>query len=173
MFSDTIDDPFIDALYVTAPLHDIGKVGIPDSVLMKRGRLSESEYDAMKKHTIIGAQTLQSIANEFGGIDYLQTGIDVAIAHHEKWDGSGYPNGLAGDEIPIAARIITIVDVYDALRTKRVYKPEMDHTQAMRIMREQAGSHFDPRIFDVFSSSPNLQEMLISDSSRDNYQLDS
>jgi PAS domain S-box-containing protein len=173
MFSDTIDDRFIDALYVTAPLHDIGKVGIPDSVLMKRGRLSESEYDAMKKHTIIGAQTLQSIANEFGGIDYLQTGIDVAIAHHEKWDGSGYPNGLAGDEIPIAARIITIVDVYDALRTKRVYKPEMEHTQAMRIMREQAGSHFDPRIFDVFSSSPNLQEMLISDSSRDNNQLDS
>lgn len=149
-FSDVIDETFINALYITAPLHDIGKVGIPDSVLLKRGDLSAEEFELMKQHTVIGAETLQAIANEFGGIEYLKIGIEIAIAHHERWDGEGYPFSLKGKEIPLAARILAIADVYDALTTERVYKKALSHNESIEMMMGDSNSHFDPVLLEVF-----------------------
>ena len=150
LYPKIIDDDFIEALYITAPLHDIGKVGIPDNILLKKGKLTEQEYELMKQHTIIGAETLQAIAKEFGGIDYLRIGIDIAIAHHEKWDGTGYPYQLKNTNIPLAARILAIADVYDALTTKRVYKRAVPHEETLEMMMENRGKHFDPELLDIF-----------------------
>jgi PAS domain S-box-containing protein len=152
LYSEQITAEFTTALYLTAPLHDIGKVGIPDKILLKEGQLSEEEYELMKEHPLKGAEILRAIGANYGGIDYLKIGIDIALAHHEKWDGSGYPNGLKGNEIPLAARILAVADVYDALTSKRVYKSAFSHKDSMEILQQGRGNHFDPEILDIFVS---------------------
>ncbi len=141
-----IDLAFIRDIYQTSPLHDIGKIGIPDSVLLKPGRLSDREFDCMKTHTAIGGATLDAAVKEFPDAMFLQMARDIAGGHHERFDGTGYPSGLAGANIPLSARIVAVADVYDALTSKRVYKNAFNHDVAKSIISEEAGSHFDPKV---------------------------
>ncbi|GAB4371054.1 MAG: hypothetical protein Kow0042_13590 [Calditrichia bacterium] len=150
MYSDVINPKFIDTLYRTAPLHDIGKVGIPDYILLKKDKLTEPEFVLMKSHTEIGFKTLNSILHQFGDMQFLKMGIEITYCHHEKWDGSGYPRGLKGDQIPLSARILAIADVYDALTTERSYKDAYDHRRTLDLMKKERGKHFAPDILDVF-----------------------
>jgi putative two-component system response regulator len=149
---DTITDGFIEDLACSSPLHDIGKVGIPDSILLKPGRLSPEEWVIMKTHAEIGGSTIDGVIREFGSPGYLRMGSEIAWAHHEKWDGSGYPKGLRADEIPLSARIVAIADVYDALTTLRPYKPIWPHAEAVQWIASRAGSHFDPEVVAAFLS---------------------
>jgi putative two-component system response regulator len=149
-FSSEIDGEFVSLLYLTSPLHDIGKVGIPDAVLLKPGRLTESEFEIMKQHTIIGGTTLDSLTAAHPDAGFLAMARDIALTHHEQYDGGGYPCGLSGDEIPLCGRITSLADVYDALTTRRVYKPRYSHQVARDLILEGSGSHFDPAIVDSF-----------------------
>jgi putative two-component system response regulator len=137
-------------IYLTSPLHDIGKVGIPDSVLLKPGRLSDREFDIMKTHTTIGAQTLDAALREFPGVEFLKMGRDIAASHHERFDGSGYPNKLVGQDIPLCGRIVAMADVYDALTSKRVYKAAFAHDVAKSMIIDESGTHFDPELVEAF-----------------------
>lgn len=145
-----ITPDWIERLKLASSMHDIGKVGIADSILLKPGRLTEEERRVMEQHTIIGADTLQAIRGRVGEDDLLAMSILVALSHHEKFDGTGYPHRLAGDAIPLAARIVALADMYDALTSRRVYKAAMTHEEARRIIREARGGHLDPRIVDAF-----------------------
>jgi putative two-component system response regulator len=149
-YDGTIDRKFIDNIYHASPLHDIGKVGIPDKILLKPGKLDQEEFDMMKQHTIIGAQTLEAVQRKYQGNVFIDMGIAIARSHHERWDGRGYPDGLAGYEIPLCARIMAVADVYDALRTNRCYKQAIPHEKAVTIIREGRGTHFAPDVVDVF-----------------------
>lgn len=149
-FADQIDDQFCDMIFHASPLHDIGKVAIEDCILLKPGKLTAEEFEKMKLHTIIGASTLEEVQNRFPNNDFLNMGIQIARWHHEKWNGSGYPDGLIGEMIPLCARIMAIVDVYDAVRSKRVYKDPIPHEEACKIILRERGTHFDPAIIDVF-----------------------
>ncbi|MDO8803946.1 MAG: response regulator [Elusimicrobiota bacterium] len=146
----SIDESFLDSIYHTAPLHDIGKVGILDSILLKPGRLTPEEFEIMKTHAVIGADTLQTAQGKYPKSVFLNMGIAIARSHHEKWDGSGYPDGLAGEAIPLAARIMAVADVYDALRASRPYKPAFSHEKSCEIILEASGSHFDPAVIAAF-----------------------
>jgi len=141
----------IDLLYKSAPLHDIGKVGIPDRILLKPGKLTPDEYEIMKLHTTLGGDAIAhaelAIGEEVGFLRYAK---EIAYNHQERWDGSGYPQGLKGDDIPISARLMAVADVYDALISKRVYKHAMTHEQAIEMIREGRGTHFDPDVVDAF-----------------------
>jgi putative two-component system response regulator len=137
-------------IYQTSPLHDIGKVGIPDSVLLKPGRLSDREFEVMKTHATIGAQTLDAALREFPEIKFLQMGRDIAATHHERFDGEGYPARLAGDNIPLCGRIVALADVYDALTSKRVYKAAFSHDIALAIIQAESGAQFDKDIVESF-----------------------
>ncbi len=152
-FKDIVTDKYIATLERTAPLHDIGKVGIPDQILLKGDKLTEQEYELIKQHTVIGYQTLNAILNQFGDMDFLQMGIDITYCHHEKYDGTGYPRGLKGDEIPLSAQIVSVADMYDALTSERVYKKAFPHDLAVRMIVEQKGKHFAPKIVEVFESA--------------------
>jgi response regulator RpfG family c-di-GMP phosphodiesterase len=143
-----LDDAYIEALFLAAPLHDIGKVGIPDSILLKPGKLSEAEWTIMQTHALIGENVL-SAAGQSGNEDLL-IASQVAGGHHEKWDGSGYPRRLKGQDIPVAARIMAIADVYDALTTERVYKSAWQHTEAIAEIQSLEGKQFDPAIVAAF-----------------------
>jgi len=147
---DLIDETFIHQLYFSSPLHDIGKVGIPDLILLKPGKLTPEEYEIMKWHSIIGGDTLKEADVEAGTNSFLAMGRDIAYYHHEKWDGSGYPYGLAGQDIPLAARIVALGDVYDALTSKRPYKDAFPHEKARAIILESDGAHFDPDVVQAF-----------------------
>lgn len=149
-YREQVNEQFIDTIYRTAPLHDIGKVGIPDYILLKPDKLSASEYEIMKTHTVIGYQTLNSIREQYGEMDFLNMGIDITYCHHEKYDGSGYPRGLQGDDIPLPAKIVAIADVYDALTSQRTYKKAFPHHISLNTMRMERGKHFDPELFDIF-----------------------
>ncbi len=149
-YREFVDSDFIEALYCAAPLHDIGKVGIPDSILLKPGKLSEEEFEVMKSHTSIGASTLLAVNEKYPGNQFVWMGIEIAQSHHEKWDGSGYPDGLVGLEIPLSARILALSDVYDALTSKRCYKEKFSHEKAKNLILEGAASHFDPEVVDAF-----------------------
>ncbi len=149
-FVGRITDSFIDNLQRTAPLHDIGKVGIPDHILLKSDKLTTEEFEIMKSHTVIGYQTLNSIRNQYGEMEFLNMGIEVTYCHHEKYDGSGYPRGLKGDEIPLSAQIVAIADMYDALTSQRVYKEAFTHEASLNIMKSERGRHFNPELFDMF-----------------------
>lgn len=149
-FKNEIDEQFIRTLYETSPLHDIGKVGIPDIILLKPGKLTPEEFTVMKTHTTIGAQALEAVREQYSQNPFIEMGIDIAKYHHEKWDGNGYPCGLTGNDIPLASRIMAIVDVYDALTSKRVYKNAIPHEESFNIIMEESGKHFDPRIISVF-----------------------
>ncbi len=154
-FKDEIDNEFITMIYQSSPLHDIGKVGVPDSILLKPGRLTDDEFERMKTHATIGGDALTSSERLFDGSSFLSMGRDVAYSHHEKWDGSGYPHGIKADEIPLSARIMALADVFDALVSKRVYKKAMDNKQARDIILEGEGRHFDP---DVVKAFLNVEE---------------
>ena len=141
----------IDLLFKSAPLHDIGKVGIPDNILLKPGPLTPSEFEIMKTHTTIGYNAIARAEQTLGvEVDFLILAKEIALSHQEKWDGSSYPQALAGDAIPVSARLMAVADVYDALISKRVYKAAMTHEQAMAIMSKGRGSHFDPDMLDAF-----------------------
>lgn len=144
-------DGVIDTLFKSAPLHDIGKVGIPDAILLKPGRFEPSEFDIMKSHPELGQNAILQAESELGiDVPFLQYAKEIAYGHHEKWDGSGYPQGLSGEDIPISARLMAVADVYDALISRRVYKEGMPHAQAVDIILDGKGTHFDPHIIDAF-----------------------
>jgi putative two-component system response regulator len=145
-----IDNTFISDIYAASPLHDIGKVGIDDSVLLKAGKLTDKEWVIMKMHPIIGAETLREVDKQHPGNSLIRMGIDIAASHHEKWDGSGYPYGLQGTEIPLVARILALGDVYDALTSKRCYKEAFSHEKSRQIVLDSSGNHFDPEVVDGF-----------------------
>ena len=147
-----LDDQAIDLLFKSAPLHDIGKVGIPDDILLKPARLSAEEFEVMKRHTLLGADALKIAQEQLGTNSFLHVAREIALTHHEKWDGSGYPSGLRGDAIPLSGRLMAIADVYDALISERVYKPAYPHEKAMRIIRDGRGNHFDPAIVDALDA---------------------
>ena len=150
-FRDALDDRTIDLLFRSAPLHDIGKVGIPDRILLKPGRLTPEEFAIMKTHTTLGRDAIATAERQLGlEVGFLKYAKEIAYGHQEKWDGSGYPEGLAGDAIPLSARLMALADVYDALISRRIYKEPMDHAQALDIIRQGRGNHFDPDIVDAF-----------------------
>ncbi|HEX4150434.1 MAG TPA: HD domain-containing phosphohydrolase [Pirellulales bacterium] len=149
-FRDEIDGDFVQMLYLTSPLHDIGKVGIPDNVLLKPGALTREEFEIMKQHAAIGGATLSAAAAAHPEARYLQMARDIALSHHEKFDGNGYPAGLRGKQIPLCGRIVALADVYDALTTPRVYKPAYSHDVAKSIILEGRGTHFDPVMVEAF-----------------------
>ncbi len=148
-----MDGAYVELIYMTSPLHDIGKVGIPDRVLLKPSRLTREEFEVMKQHTVIGSQTLEAATHAHPGAKYLGMAQDIARSHHERFEGGGYPDGLAGEEIPLCARIVALADVYDALTTKRVYKQAFRHEEACRTILEGRGNQFDPDIVDAFLAS--------------------
>jgi putative two-component system response regulator len=154
-FRHELDDEAIELLYLSAPLHDVGKVGVPDSILLKSGRLTDEEFEAMKKHTSFGHDALHITQQKLGSDSFLRCAKEIAFTHQEKWDGLGYPRGLKGDEIPLSGRLMALADVYDALISKRVYKPPMPHEEAVRIIEEGKGTHFDPDIVDAFLELEN------------------
>lgn len=152
-FASEVDSEYVRLIYLTSPLHDIGKVGIPDCVLLKAGRLSDDEFAVMKTHTTIGAATLDAALSMFPGVRFLQMGRDIAATHHERWDGNGYPAGLKGEQIPLCGRILALADVYDALTSKRVYKAAFTHEIAKAMILGESGEHFDPDIVAAFVRS--------------------
>lgn len=148
--SDYLSDARIELLFKCAPLHDIGKVGVPDAILLKPGRLDPEEWEEMKRHTIYGRDALRSAAKVLGGSSYISLAQEIAYTHHEKWDGSGYPEGLSGRGIPLAGRLMAVADVYDALISPRVYKKAFSHDKARDIILNGQGRHFDPHLVDAF-----------------------
>ncbi len=149
-FSAQITPGFVRLISLSAALHDVGKVGIEDRILQKRGSLVPNERERMQHHTLIAAECLRDIARRVGASPLLDMAYEIAIAHHERWDGAGYPLGLRGERIPLAARIVAVADVYDAMASRRVYKAALPHAECVTYIRESAGSHFDPDLVDVF-----------------------
>jgi len=149
-FRGQINGDYLRLLYMTSPLHDIGKLSIEDALLLKPGRLTADEFEVMKTHTIKGAETLEAALSQDPNSAFLQMARDIAITHHERFDGTGYPNGLAGDAIPLSGRIVALADVYDALTSKRVYKDAFPHRQARSLILSGSSTQFDPDIVDAF-----------------------
>ena len=150
-YRDRLDPRTIEMLFKSAPLHDIGKVGIPDRILLKPGRYIPEEFEAMKTHAALGRDAIAKAEQQLGlEVDFLRLAKEIAFSHHEKWDGSGYPQGLAGEQIPLSARLMALADVYDALICRRIYKESMSHDEAAAIIRQGRGSHFDPDVVDAF-----------------------
>jgi putative two-component system response regulator len=146
-----LNDHVIATLFKSAPLHDIGKVGIPDRILLKPGRFMPDEFEIMKTHTTLGREAIEHAEQALGtSVEFLVTAKEIAYSHQEKWDGSGYPQGLAGEAIPMSARLMAVADVYDALISRRVYKDGMSHDDAVAIIADGRGVHFDPDIVDAF-----------------------
>jgi HD-GYP domain-containing protein (c-di-GMP phosphodiesterase class II) len=143
-----IDDEFIENIYLVAPLHDIGKVAIPDGILLKKGRLTDAEFEIMSKHTTLGAHAVDTVL-EFCDFELFRMAKRVILGHHERYDGLGYPRGVHGEDIPLEARIMTLADIYDALLSARVYKPAFSYDEAKQEIRNHAGSRFDPDMVDV------------------------
>jgi len=161
-----LDQDFIERLFVTAPLHDIGKIGISDSILLKPGKLSPDEWEIMKQHCVIGSKILSDECKNTRMLrgpqrhragtfkdPLLEMASVIALTHHEKWNGQGYPQGLSGEAIPMEARIVSLADVYDALTSRRPYKPAFSHEKSMEILRDGVGNHFDPQVFEAFDTS--------------------
>jgi len=150
-FAGYFTDHVIDLLFKSAPLHDIGKVGIPDKILLKPGKLTPEEFEIMKTHTTLGRDAIEQAERQLGTpVEFLKVAKEIAYSHQEKWDGSGYPEGLSGDAIPVSARLMAVADVYDALISRRVYKPAFTHERAVELISEGRGQHFDPDITDAF-----------------------
>lgn len=149
-FKDQITEEFIKKLQYASVIHDIGKVGIKDSILLKPGKLTPEEFDHIKTHPVIGAKVLRQVYESYPGNKYIEVGIEIAESHHERWDGKGYPNQLSGNQIPLSAQILAVCDVYDALRSKRPYKEPLDHDSSLRQIMAEKGTHFNPRIVEAF-----------------------
>lgn len=151
-FRHQISSSFIKAIGISSVLHDIGKVGVPDAILLKPSYLTDDERKQMQQHTIIGSECIERIERRLGNSNFLQMARQIALHHHEHWDGGGYPHQFAGEAIPLAARIVAVADIYDALSVKRVYKDAFPHEQCVEIIHEYAGAQLDPAIVDVFLS---------------------
>ncbi len=149
-YADYITDRYLDDLSLSSTLHDVGKVGIEDNILLKPGKLDQEEFDRIKAHAIFGGDALGSVDSRLNQESFLTMGKEIAYYHHERWDGTGYPEGKRGDDIPLSARIVAIADVYDALTSKRPYKEAYTHEEAVKIIGEGSGSQFDPDIADCF-----------------------
>jgi putative two-component system response regulator len=150
-FAAELTDENITLLYKSAPLHDIGKAGLPDSIVLKPGKLDQDEFEIMKLHAVRGRDTIRQVEEYIGGSNgFLTYAREIAHSHQEKWDGSGYPEKLAGEAIPLSARLMAVADVYDALISKRIYKPPFSHAEAVAVMQDGRGTHFDPDILDAF-----------------------
>jgi len=148
--------PWVESLRLASPLHDIGKIGVPDAILRKPGKLTEEEWVEMRKHTLYGADILKDSDSEL-----LQMSYRIALCHHEWWNGQGYPRGLKGEEIPIEARIATVADVFDALTSRRVYKPSFPLDETVEIIKKDSGVHYDPKVIEVFLKAlPRLTEVM-------------
>jgi putative two-component system response regulator len=152
-FRELVNWEFVRLIHLTSPLHDIGKVAIPDEVLRKPGPLTEEEFAVMKTHTTRGAETIEATLSEFPQARFLRMARDIAASHHEWYDGTGYPRGLAGESIPLAGRIVALADTYDALTSKRIYKDAFTHEKAKAAILKARGSHFDPDVVDAFAAN--------------------
>lgn len=152
-YKNYITDQYIDLLYASSPLHDIGKVGIPDAILLKAGKLTEEEYEIMKNHTTFGKKAIETVENDLMKLPFLHLAKEIAYSHHEKYDGTGYPRGLVGDEIPLSGRIVAAADVFDGLVSRRVYKPPFSLSKALEIIIQGKGTHFDPDVVDALLAS--------------------
>jgi putative two-component system response regulator len=150
-YKEVLTPEVITSLYKSAPLHDIGKVGVEDKILLKPGKLTDAEFEEMKKHTTYGRDAIAAAETSINSADnFLIFAKEIAYSHQEKWDGSGYPEGLSGENIPLSARLMAVADVYDALISKRVYKDAFSHEKAVNIITEGKGSHFEPLLVDCF-----------------------
>ena len=149
-YDSIIDSGFVETIFYSSPLHDIGKVGIPDGILLKPGKLTTDEFDIMKTHALLGGDTLKAADEEAGGNSFLTMGRDIAYYHHEKWNGSGYPFGVSGESIPLPARIVALGDAYDAMTSRRPYKEPFPHEKTKAIILESGGIHFDPEVIEAF-----------------------
>lgn len=149
-YQNIFTESYIKELFDTAPLHDIGKVGIPDSILLKPGPLELEEFEIMKKHTSFAVEALQLGSDDDLSVPFIKTAIEITGTHHEKYDGTGYPHQLKGEEIPLSGRLMAVIDVYDAIISRRVYKPPYEHEAALEFLREERGKSFDPDIVDAF-----------------------
>lgn len=152
-FRPRLSDEMLESIGELSVLHDIGKVGIPDSILCKAGPLTPQEFEIMKTHTTIGYETIKHLRQKFPRYSFLEWAQSIALSHHERWDGTGYPQGLKGEAIPLVARIVAIADVFDALTTKRVYKDAYPLEKAFQMMQAGRGEHFDPQLFDIFAAN--------------------
>jgi putative two-component system response regulator len=150
-FRQIIEHAWIKNIFHATPLHDIGKVAIPDRILIKPGPLTPEEFEVMKTHAALGARTLRTVHERFPDNEFIRMGIDIAQSHHERWDGSGYPDGLSGEAIPLCARIVAVADFYDAVRSKRCYKPAIPHEETCAMILKENGKLFDPDVVSVFS----------------------
>lgn len=154
-YTNLVDQQFINDIFLSSPLHDIGKVGVPDVILLKPGRLSDAEFEIMKRHCSIGARALEDVAQRAKSGRFLKMAIEIARHHHERFDGSGYPAGIAGQAIPLGARIVAVADVFDALTSVRVYKDAFSRDVAFAMIQQETGRHFDPAIVDAFNRRSN------------------
>ncbi len=151
-YRDVLTPELVELLFKSAPLHDIGKVGVPDNILLKPGKLSDEEFHVMKSHTVLGHDAILAAEEKLDGAQsFLAHARDISLSHHERWDGKGYPHGLAGEDIPMSSRLMAVADVYDALISRRVYKPPFPHQKAVDIILEGKGTQFDPEIIDAFA----------------------
>jgi len=140
----------IEVIWKVAPLHDVGKIGVPDNILLKPGNLNAAEFEEIKKHTYYGKEIIEAALHRVGSNYFLEKALEIVYTHQEKWDGSGYPQGLSGENIPLSGRIMAIADVYDALTSTRPYKVPVSHEKAVTIMQADSGTHFDPELIQVF-----------------------
>jgi HD-GYP domain-containing protein (c-di-GMP phosphodiesterase class II) len=154
-------------VFRSAPLHDIGKIHIPDAVLNKPGKLTDEEFALMKKHTIYGGDVIEKTRPASANISFLDVAKDLATYHHEWWNGRGYPEGLKGEEIPLSARIMAVADVFDALVSKRCYKPGFGFEKSMEIIREESGTHFDPLVAGAFLNAADEVRKVLEDRERE------
>lgn len=150
IYEDQLSPEFIENTVLATPLHDIGKIGVPDAILLKPGKLSPEEFDIMKQHTLMGQKSMAVAEEATSNSLFFKIAKEITYSHHEKWDGSGYPEGLSGQDIPLSARLVALADVYDALISKRVYKPAMNHSDAAKLIIKGDGLHFDPALVEVF-----------------------
>jgi response regulator RpfG family c-di-GMP phosphodiesterase len=173
-FRNQVSHSFVKLIGISSVLHDIGKVGVPDSILKKPGKLDEAEYAAMRSHVPIGRTCIREIELRLGNSNFLHMAEEIAFCHHERWDGTGYPRGLAGAQIPLAGRIVAIADAYDAATSRRVYKAALSHEDAVANIRHEAGKQFDPNLVDVFLQvESDFQEIALGTSREESpYELD-
>lgn len=169
-YASVITDEYLEMLFLSAPLHDIGKVGVPDHILLKPGPLTNEEFSIMKKHTIYGYTIIENSAKKIKGKNFLTLAGEIAISHHERWNGSGYPNGLSKEDIPLSGRILAVADVYDALVSVRCYKPAFSHEEALRILKDESGTHFDPDVIEAFCDSEQDIKDIVTRFSDDEYE---
>ncbi len=150
VYAEALDERFVSTLYMMTPMHDIGKIVVPDHILKKQGKLTEDEYEQIKRHASEGGRVVREVLGGVTDEDYVAMASDIATYHHERWDGKGYPTGLAGESIPLSARIMAVADVFDALVSERCYKKPLPKEKAFELIRQEAGTHFDPRLAEVF-----------------------